>query len=82
MATDKYDTDHGRYVIMKRERLKSERQFAGLTQKQLAIKIGVSQQTVSKHENGIITPGHFSIIRQYERELGISAEFLFPDVFR
>lgn len=64
-----------------RARLRRERQLAGMTQAQLAVKVGVSQQTVSKHEKGRITPAHFSLIRQYERALGISAEELFPDIF-
>lgn len=64
-----------------RDRLKRERQLAGLTQAQLAEKVGICQQTVSKHEKGKITPGHFSLIRQYEQALGVSAEYLFPDIF-
>ena len=64
-----------------RKRLKRERQLAGLTQAQLAEMIGICQQTVSKHEKGKITPGHFTIIRQYEKALGVSAEDLFPDIF-
>lgn len=64
-----------------RDRLKRERQLAGLTQAQLAIKIGISQQTISKHERGKITPAQFSLIRQYESVLGVSAEDLFPDIF-
>lgn len=67
---------------MLRERLKRERQLAGLTQSQLAHLVGISQQTLSKHENGKLTPKHFSIIRQYERVLGVSAEDLFPDIFK
>ena len=66
---------------MMRMRLKQERQLAGLTQAQLAHLIGISQQTLSKHEHGIRTPGHFTIIRQYERVLGVSAKDLFPDIF-
>ena len=64
-----------------RDRLKRERQLAGLTQTELAEKIGICQQTVSKHEKNKITPGHFTIIRQYEKALGVSAEDLFPDIF-
>ena len=64
-----------------RTRLRRERRAAGLTQSQLAQIIGISQQTLSKHEHGKLTPGHFSIIRQYERALSVSAEDLFPDIF-
>ena len=66
---------------MERARLKRERQLAGLTQAQLAYQVGISQQTMSKHEHGKITPSHFSVIRQYERVLGVSAKDLFPDIF-
>lgn len=64
-----------------RERLKRERQLAGMTQAQLAQVLGISQQTISKHETGKITPAQFTLIRQYENALGVSAKELFPDVF-
>jgi transcriptional regulator with XRE-family HTH domain len=64
-----------------RERLRRERQLAGLSQAQLARQIGLSQQTVSKHELGLKAPQHFSVIRQYERILKVSADALFPDIF-
>lgn len=64
-----------------RKRLKRERQLAGLTQAELAEMVGITQQTVSKHERNKITPGHFSLIRQYEKALGVSAKDLFPDIF-
>ncbi len=66
---------------MKRVRLRQERQLAGLSQAQLAHLVGISQQTLSKHEHGKLTPGHFAVIRQYERILGVSAKDLFPDIF-
>lgn len=65
-----------------RDRLRRERRAAGLTQAQLAARVGICQQTLSKHEHGLITPGHFDLIRQYESELGVSARDLFPDVFK
>lgn len=64
-----------------RTRLKRERQLAGLTQQQLAIRIGVSQQTISKYESEIITPGQFKTIRELEKFFSVAAEELFPDVF-
>lgn len=64
-----------------RKRLKRERQLAGLTQAELAEMVGITQQTVSKHERSKITPGHFTLIRQYEKALGVSAKDLFPDIF-
>jgi transcriptional regulator with XRE-family HTH domain len=64
-----------------RERLRKERKIAGWTQAELAELIGISQQTLSKHELGRITPAHFDTIRKYEAELGVPAEDLFPDIF-
>lgn len=64
-----------------RSRLKEARKSAGYTQQQIAVLLGVSQQTVSKHETAVITPSHFRLIREYERVLGVEAETLFPDVF-
>lgn len=64
-----------------RSQLKAARIKAGFTQHQLAIRLGVSQQTVSKYEAEIITPGHFKTIRDFERVLGVEAKTLFPDIF-
>ncbi len=64
-----------------RAQLKEARIQAGYTQKQLALVLGVSQQTVSKYETEAITPSHFKIIRDFERVLGVEAEALFPDIF-
>ncbi len=65
-----------------RSRLKEARIAAGYTQLQTAVIIGVSQQTISKYESMTITPGHFRIIREYEKLFGVQAEELFPDVFK
>ncbi len=64
-----------------RSRLKQLRISAGYTQQQIAVIIGVSQQTISKYESEIITPGQFKTIRAYEKLFGVQAEELFPDVF-
>lgn len=61
--------------------LKEARKSAGYTQGQMAVILGVSQQTVSKYEKAVINPGHFRIIRDCERVLGVRAEHLFPDIF-
>ena len=61
--------------------LKKARKRAGYTQLQMAIILGVSQQTVSKYEKAVIKPSHFRIIRDCERVLGVRAEHLFPDIF-
>ena len=64
-----------------RTALKAARKSAGYTQLQMAMILGVSQQTISKYEKAVITPSHFRIIRDCERLLGVRAEQLFPDVF-
>lgn len=66
---------------MIRAALRERRQKAGMTQAQLAARIGITQQTLSKHERGIRSPGHFKTIRRYERELETPAQALFPDIF-
>ncbi|MBO4725239.1 MAG: helix-turn-helix transcriptional regulator [Firmicutes bacterium] len=52
-----------------------------MTQAELAARLGITQQTLSKHETGARTPCHFSVIRGYERELKTPARALFPDIF-
>ena len=64
-----------------RSRLKQARISAGYTQYQTAVIIGVSQQTISKYEKEMITPGQFKTIRELERLFSVQAEELFPDVF-
>lgn len=65
-----------------RNALKEARIKAGYTQQQLAIRLGVSQQTISKYEQEKITPQHFKQLREYEKLLGVQAEQLFPDIFK
>lgn len=64
-----------------RQTLRNARQRAGFSQARLAVKIGITQQALSKHELGITSPNHFDIIRQYEKILNEKAEHLFPDIF-
>jgi DNA-binding XRE family transcriptional regulator len=64
-----------------RNSLKSARIQAGYTQQQVAVRLGTSQQTVSKHETEKTTPQHFKTLRGYEKLLGVPAEELFPDIF-
>lgn len=64
-----------------REALRQYRVDAGMTQAELAGRLGITQQTLSKHERGTRTPCHFSVIRGYERELKTPAQALFPDIF-
>lgn len=53
----------------------------GLSQKELALKIGVSQQTIAKWEKGITTPSQFSQIRAISKELAAQPKAIFPDIF-
>lgn len=53
----------------------------GLSQKELALKIGVSQQTIAKWEKGITTPSQFSQIRAISNELDAQPKAIFPDIF-
>ncbi len=64
-----------------RSKLREARAKRKFTQQQIAVRLGVSQQTVSKHEKGVTTPAHFNVIREYERLLGVRAEDVFPDIF-
>lgn len=61
--------------------LKVARIEAGLTQKQLADRVGVTQQTIAKWERGVSTPCHFKHMRSLERELKKPIEVLFSDLF-
>ena len=66
---------------MMRAALRERREAAGMTQAELAARLGITQQTLSKHERGVRAPGHFKTIRGYERELKAPARALFPDIF-
>lgn len=61
--------------------LKLARIESRLTQKQLADKIGVTQQTIAKWELGVSTPNHFKHMRAIERELNRPIDKLFSDLF-
>ena len=53
----------------------------GFSQKELALKVGVSQQTIAKWEKGITTPSQFSQIRAISNELDAQPKAIFPDIF-
>lgn len=61
--------------------LKLARIESRLTQKQLAEKVGVTQQTIAKWERGVSTPNHFKHMRAIERELDRPIDILFADIF-
>lgn len=64
-----------------RTALKAARITAGYTQQQIAVRLGIGQQSISKHERGLATPAQFKTIREYEKLYGVPAEKLFPDIF-
>lgn len=57
------------------ERLKACRVAAGLSQKELAYRLGTDFQVVSLYERGGITPG-IEAIRKFAEALGVSAGYL------
>jgi len=57
-------------------RLKGRRTELGLTQAELAEKVGVTRKTVNTVENGVYTPSATLAIK-LARELGLSVEQLF-----
>lgn len=56
--------------------LKSLRSQAGLTQAELAEKVGVSRKTINTVENGVFTPSA-TLALQLARALGVPVEALF-----
>lgn len=61
--------------------LKVARIEASFTQKELAMRVGVTQQTIAKWERGVSTPCHFKHMRAIEKELGKPIEVMFSDLF-
>ena len=61
--------------------LKLARIAACMTQQELAEAVGVSQQSLSRHERGESFPAHFAILRKYEEVLSVSMRELFPELF-
>lgn len=57
------------------ERLRDLRMSLGLTQKQMAERLGVSRTTVSNYENGSSSPGQ-EVIREYCSAGHVSYEWL------
>jgi transcriptional regulator with XRE-family HTH domain len=62
-------------------RLRELREAAGLTQAQLAERIGVGQRQVSKIENGDLDNAKFSTIRHYLEAIGggMAIEYVIGD---
>lgn len=57
------------------ERIKLVRKFAGLTQAEFAVRIGIKPNTVTSYETGLRTPSD-AVILSISREFGISETWL------
>jgi len=62
-------------ILKFKERLKQERELSGLSQKQLADKFGVSQNSVSRWELGVREPDYQTLIMLAEI-FGVSSDYL------
>lgn len=58
------------------ERLKEERARAGLTQKELAAKSGLSERTIQSYELGARTPNQITSVQRIAEVLGVKTEYL------
>lgn len=66
---------------MKRTCLVIARVKVGLSQKEVAKKIGVSQQSYAKYENGTSLPHSFEIMNKLEEVLKADKHCMFKDLF-
>lgn len=60
--------------------MKHLREKQGLTQQELAVRLGISTIYVRKLEKGVANPGRETMIN-YEKYFGMSMKELFPDLF-
>ena len=58
------------------ERLRQERQRAGLSQKELAEKANVTDRTIQKYESGKNIPTRLSSVKAVAEILGVTTEYL------
>jgi transcriptional regulator with XRE-family HTH domain len=63
-----------------RQRLRSEREKLGLTQREVAERIGKSEILIRKLEKGACNPS-LKTLFQLERLYGVNHRELFPDLF-
>lgn len=64
-----------------RGRLVSERLSRGMTQKQVAELLGISEVYVRKLEKGVVEPGRKTMLK-FEFFYGVRDRELFPDIFK
>lgn len=58
------------------EKLKTLREYKKITQKELALKLGVTQRTISYYENNITKPNNIDFITNLAMALGVSLDEL------
>ena len=61
------------------EKLKELRRKRGMSQKELAVKIGTTSRSVINYENGKRLPGSVEIVRHISKALGVSPDYLIND---
>ena len=62
------------------EKIKSAREKAGLTQAQLAEKVGTTSQNISQYERGIRNP-KYNTLEKIARSLGVDVEYFHKNLF-
>lgn len=62
------------------EKIKSAREKAGLTQAQLAEKIGTTPQNISQYERGIRNP-KYDTLEKIARAVGVKADFFHKNLY-
>ena len=67
--------DNMRYEVMKFENIRSLRVDAGLTQKQIAAQLGISQNTYSQYEIGVLNYPVDALIKLADF-YGVSVDYL------
>lgn len=58
------------------QRIKEKRKEAGLNQKELAAKIGLSEASISKYENGKVEDATHTMLAKFAAALGVSVAWL------
>ena len=58
------------------QRIKEKRKEAGLNQKQLAAKVGLSEASVSKYEHGKVEDATHAMLTKFAEALGVSVAWL------
>lgn len=58
------------------KRIKEKRKEAGLNQKELAARVGLSEASVSKYENGKVEDATHNMLTKFAEALGVSVAWL------